>query len=90
MPKKGNLNKAEKEIQSTDEFKQSRKQHSSVESSINALNHSGLDKCYDKGISGFKRCVSLSILARNMHTLGNDILESEKKIKRRKKYTKRA
>ena len=90
MPKKGNLNKAEKEYQSTKEFKYLRNQHSSVESSINALNHSGLDKCYDKGISGFKRCVSLSILARNMHKLGNDILESEKKIKRRKKYTKRA
>jgi transposase, IS5 family len=88
MPKKGYLNKIEKEKESTKEFVKLRKQHSSVESSINGLGHCGLDKCYDHGLSGLKRCVALSILARNIHNLGKHIQEKEEKRKVRKKYTK--
>jgi hypothetical protein len=90
MPKKGYLNKIEKERESGEEFVKLRRRHSSVESSINGLDHFGLDKCYDHGLSGFKRCVALSILARNIHTLGKHIREKEEKRKRRKKYKKAA
>ena len=90
MPKKGYLNKLEKAEESDNKFVNLRRKHSSVESSINGLDHCGLDKCYDHGISGFKRCVGLSILARNIHTLGKHIQEKEEKRKIRKKYKKAA
>ena len=88
MPKKGKLNKAQITEESAGKFRELRRKHSAVESSINGLNHSGLDKCYDHGISGLKRCVSLSILSRNIFTLGKDVLAKEEKQKRRKKYKK--
>ncbi|MDQ1267130.1 MAG: transposase, family [Bacteroidota bacterium] len=90
MMKKGRLNKNEQAEHSTKEFKRLRKKHSSVESSINGLDHCGLEKCYDNGIMGFKRCVGLSILARNIHTLGNLIRAKEDKKIRRKKYKRTA
>jgi len=90
LPKKGRLNKEEKERESEKEFIRLRKQHPSVESAINGLNHSGLDRCPDSGIHGFKRYVGLGVLARNLQTLGNMILEKEAKRKRRKKARKSA
>jgi transposase, IS5 family len=90
LPKKGRLNKIEQAEENAPEYINLRKKHSSVESSINGLNHTGLEKCYDHGLTGFKRCVSLSILARNLHSLGKDILEKETKQKNRKLYTKAA
>ncbi len=90
MPKKGRLNKEEEKEHSTKEFKTLRKKHSAVESSINVLDHTGLDKCYDRGIHGFKRCVSLSILARNIHTLGVILLEKQEKQRRRKRHKQAA
>jgi hypothetical protein len=83
LPKKGKLSSKEKEIEQSEEFLQTRKKHSSVESTINALEHSGLDRCPDHGINGFKRYVGLSILARNIQTLGNIIQQKQlKKLKR--------
>ena len=76
--------------ETAEEFIRLRRKHSAVESAINGLNHSGLDKCYDHGLFGLKRCVGLSILARNIHTLGKDVREKEEKRKRRKTYTKAA
>lgn len=35
------------------------------------LEHHGLNRCMDKGLDGFNRCVGLSILAYNSHILGN-------------------
>ncbi len=90
MPKKGRLNKEEEKEHSTKEFKTLRKKHSAVESSINGLDHTGLSKCYDHGIHGFKRCVSLSILARNIHTLGVILLEKQEKQRRRKRHKQAA
>ena len=65
MPKKGKLNKSDAELEKSDEFIRIRKKHSGVESAINALENHGLDRCPDHGIDGFKRYVSLGILARN-------------------------
>jgi hypothetical protein len=90
MPKKGRLNKEEKAEESQEEFIRLRRNHSSVESSINGLDHSGLDKCYDHGITGFKRCVGLSVLSRNIQTLGKHIKEKAEKKKARKRYKKTA
>jgi transposase, IS5 family len=88
MSKKGRLNKAEISEVKTKEYIKLRKRHSSVESAINGLEHCGLEKCYDHGIDGFKRCVGLSILARNILTLGKLIQEKEAKRSKRKEYKK--
>ncbi len=70
LPKKGRLSKADKERESDLEFSLLRKQHSAVESAINALEVHGLDKCLDHGIDGFKRYIALAVVARNIHRLG--------------------
>ena len=87
MPKKGKLNKEEKQRESTKQFKQLRYAHSAVESNINMLEHHGLNRCADKGMHGFKKYVGLSILAYNLHILGNCLIKQErqKEEKRLKK-----
>lgn len=63
LPKKGRLSEKDKEIETSKEFVLSRRKHSAVESSINALENHGLDRCLDQGLHGFKRYVALSVLA---------------------------
>src|ERR1035437_5118438 len=63
LPKRGRLNKEEKERESAKTFKKLRHEHSAVESNINMLEHHGLNRCLDKGLHGYKRCVGLSIVA---------------------------
>ena len=70
LPKKGRLSSVEKQRQSQPEFIDLRRQHSAVESAINALESHGLDRCPDHGIDGFKRYVALAVLARNVQRLG--------------------
>ena len=79
MPKKGKLNKAEKQRESAKKFKQLRYAHSAIESNINMLEHHGLNRCPDKGLHGYKRYVGLSVLAYNLHILGNCLIAQEKK-----------
>ena len=55
LPKKGRLSAKDKEIEQSEEFVESRRKHSAVESSINALENHGLDRCLDHGLHGFKR-----------------------------------
>jgi len=43
------------------------------------LEHHGLNRCMDKGTNGFKRCVGLSVLAYNLHILGNTLRALERK-----------
>ncbi len=83
MPKKGRLSKKDKLIEYSKEFIEYRHKHSAVESSINALENHGLDRCLDHGIYGFKRYVALSVLARNIQILGHKI--QEKSLKREKR-----
>lgn len=85
LPKRGRLNKKEKERESTKTFKKLRHAHSAVESNINMLEHHGLNRCFDKGLKGFKRCVGLSILAYNLHQLGNALLAKEKEQEKRQR-----
>ncbi len=91
MPKSGKLNKEEKERESTKEFRQLRYAHSAVESNINMLEHHGLNRCVDKGLHGYKRYVGLSVLAYNLHILGNVLVkqEKQKEEKQRKKEARR-
>jgi len=79
LPKRGRYNKEDKARQSSTTFKKLRNAHSAVESNINMLEHHGLNRCMDKGLHGFKRCVGLSVLAYNLHHLGNALLIKERK-----------
>ncbi|MBT4091594.1 MAG: ISNCY family transposase [Deltaproteobacteria bacterium] len=87
LPKKGKLSQKQKEHELTEEFVQSRRHHSSVESAINALENHGLDRCPDKGIDAFKRYISLAVLSRNIQITGN-IFQQKKRAEeeRKKKY----
>jgi hypothetical protein len=88
LPKKGKLSKANQEREYAPEFKQAKKQHSAVESAINALEIHGLDKCLDHGIDAFERYVGLAVLSRNIQKLGTikrdmerlKLLELQKKL----------
>ncbi len=77
MPKKGKRSQAEKEREDTKCFRRLRRQHSRVESDINALEHHGLNRCPDKGLKQFKRYVAMSILAMNLHRLGNALVQKQ-------------
>ena len=77
LPKRGRHNKEDKERESSSTFKKLRNAHSAVESNINMLEHHGLNRCMDKGLHGYKRCVGLSVLAYNLHVLGNVLKAKE-------------
>ena len=77
LPRKGKLSAINKEIENSEEFKEARRKHSAIESSINALENHGLDRCPDHGIHGFKRYVGLAVLARNIQILGHILQEKE-------------
>ncbi|MEA1866937.1 MAG: ISNCY family transposase, partial [Thermodesulfobacteriota bacterium] len=70
----------------SEEFIQARRKHSAVESSINALENHGLDRCLDHGINGFKRYVALAVVARNIQIIGHILQQKEnKRLKRLEK-----
>lgn len=85
LPKKGRLSVNDKKIEHSEEFVESRRRHSAVESSINALENHGLDRCLDHGLYGFKRYVALSVLARNLQILGHLIQQKELRRQKRRK-----
>jgi len=77
LPRKGKLSAINKEIENSDEFREARRKHSAVESSINALENHGLDRCRDHGLHGFKRYVGLAVVARNIQIIGHIIRQRE-------------
>jgi len=77
LPRKGKLSEAIKLIEHSEEFITARHRHSAVESSINGLEHTGLDRCCDHGPYGFKRYVVLAVLAKNLHTLRSMVQQRE-------------
>ena len=85
LPKKGRLSKADIERESEPEFVKLRKQHSAVESAINALEVHGLDKCPDHGLRGFKRYIAMAVVARNIQRLGAVLRQQEKEAAQRKR-----
>ena len=95
LPKRGKHTKEDKERESSKDFTKLRHQHSAVESNINMLEHHGLNRCMDKGLHGFKRCVGLSVLAYNLHILGNALQSIDRKKqeqceKRKQRYRQAA
>ena len=59
------------------------------------LEHHGLDRCPDRGLKSFKRYVGLSVLAYNLHRIGNhlfamEIAELKKELERGQRPIKRA
>jgi len=86
LPRKGKLSKAAQAIESSPEFKHLRRKHSAVESSINALENHGLDRCPDHGIDGFKRYTAFAVLARNLQIVGS--IEQKKRIQAAKRREK--
>ena len=85
LPKKGRLSEIDKELESEPEFINLRKQHSAVESAINALEVHGLDKCPDHGINGFKRYIAMAVVARNIQRLGAVLCQQEQEDVQRKR-----
>lgn len=77
LPRKGKLSAINKEVENSEEFKEARRKHSAIESSINALENHGLDRCLDHGINGFKRYVGLAVLARNIQILGHIVQQKQ-------------
>ncbi len=88
MPRGGRLTQEQQERQDRPEHKVVRRSHAIVESSIHALKNHGLDRCPDHGLDGFKRYVSLSVLARNLQILGR--LLQKKELKQLERQTKKA
>ncbi len=85
MPKKGRRSQADQARETHKRFRRLRAQHSGIESDINALEHPGLNRCPDKGWSGFQRYVGLGILAYNLHKIGNRLLAHHQQRKPRLK-----
>ncbi len=77
LPRKGKLSAINKEIENSEEFREARRKHSAVESSINALENHGLDRCRDHGLHGFKRYVGLAVVARNIQIIGHIVRQRE-------------
>ncbi|MCP3924581.1 MAG: ISNCY family transposase [Desulfobacterales bacterium] len=85
LPRKGKLSPINKKIENSPEFKQARRKHSAVESTINGLGHSGLDRCPDHGIDGFKRYVGLAVLARNIQIIGHAVQQQKYLAQKKRK-----
>jgi hypothetical protein len=83
LPRKGRLSAEAETVEHAENFVRARRKHSAVESAINALENHALDQCPDHGLFGFKRYVSLAVLARNIQILGAKIQAKELKRLRR-------
>ncbi len=85
MPKKGRRSQADQARETQKTFRRLRRQHSAIESNINALEHHGLNRCPDKGLRGFQRYVGLGILAYNLHKIGTRLLVQDRQRQSRLK-----
>ena len=81
LPKKGYLNKTERERERSEELVAMRGQHPAAESAINNLERRGLDRVPAQGAKGFARVVALSVVALNIHRIG---LLRHRKARRRR------
>ncbi len=83
LPRKGWLSAVCRKIEHSDDFRDARRKHSAVESSICALENHGLDRCPDHGIEGFKRYVGLAVSARDILILGHVVQQKKLKVQQR-------
>lgn len=77
MPKAGKKTPKQEEEEGEENFVNKRRKHSAVESNINELEHSGVNKVPDKGLAAFKNYVAWGVLAYNLKRLGNIVLHAE-------------
>ena len=90
LPRKGKLSQQAQAVEQAAAFVKARRQHSAVESAINALEVHGLDRCPDHGIYGFRRYSALAVVARNIHRIGAILWRQEQEREQRKrKYSDR-
>ena len=89
LPKKGGRTPEEQAHEGSERFGELRRKHSAVESAINALEHTGLDRCKDYGLEGFKRYVAWAIVARNIHRLGYVLQERELEKERKRRVLRK-
>ncbi len=90
LPRKGKLSQQAQAVEQSEEFIKARRQHSAVESAINALEVHGLDRCPDHGIYGFRRYIALAVVARNIHRIGAILWQQEQaREQRKRKYSDR-
>lgn len=85
LPRKGKRSQAAQAIEAAKDFVKARRQHSAVESAINALEVHGLDRCPDHGLDGFKRYIALAVVARNILRIGAIVKEIEQRQRMRKR-----
>lgn len=88
LPKKGRWSVADRERETSEDFRKGRIQHPAIESCINNLEQRGLDRCRSHGKDGVDRYVALSVVACNLHRIGLVLQRREKeklvRAKRRK------
>jgi IS5 family transposase len=90
LPRKGKLSQQAQAVERAEDFVAARRQHSAVESAINALEVHGLDRCPDHGIRGFKRYVALAVVTRNIHRIGALLRAQEiRRAQRKTRYADR-
>jgi len=78
IPMLGQKQAQTQEETATVEFRVARQRHSGIESAIGALQSgNGLERCYDRTECGFKRCLSLGVLGRNLHVLGKLLIAQQ-------------
>ncbi len=82
LPKKGRLSKEQALYENSELFIQAKRQHSAVESAINALEVHGLDVCPDHGLEAYQRYVALAIVSRNIQKLGAIIRDRNRQRRR--------
>lgn len=83
MPKVGKKTQAQLEEESSDKYIALRNHHSGVEANINSLEHTGLAKCRNKGLTRFKNYAALGVIAHNIGNVGKWLFALEKdKIKK--------
>lgn len=78
MPKSGKKTASEQLEEESESFIEKKHHHSGVEGNINSLEHTGLDKCPDRGLQRFKNYAALGVLAYNLRQLGKWITKMEK------------
>jgi hypothetical protein len=85
LPKKGKLSRVDQVREYDEGFVQAKKQHSAVESAINALQVHGLDQCPDHGIEGFERYAAWAVLSRNIQIVGCIVRDREREKRQEQK-----
>lgn len=83
LPRKGRPTKRTIEEEEKEEYQKLKNAHSAVESNINELEQSGVNKVPDKGIKGFHKYVGVGVLAYNLKRLGKLILAEAKSTKKK-------